>query len=73
MVIPEVMFGTETWSINTYIRNICGIRRSDRVRNSVIRERGSCDLIVVKRVERNVLKGFEHVERMEEESKRNVI
>ena len=49
------------------LRNIWGIRRVDRVRNSLIRERCGCGLSVMKRIERNVLKAFGHVESMGEE------
>ena len=41
-----------------YLRNICGIRRVDRVRNAIIRERCRCELSVLEKIERNVLKGF---------------
>ena len=36
------------------MRNICGIRRVDRVRNAIIRERCGCELSVLERIERNV-------------------
>ena len=36
--------------------NIYGIRRNDRVRNPLIRERCCCQMNVVNRAERNVLK-----------------
>ena len=51
VVIPTVIYGSETWSLIAqdrrkievfemiYLRNISGIRRVDRVRNSVIRVR----------------------------------
>ena len=48
------------------LRNICGIRRVDRVRNA-IRESCGCELSVLERNEGNVLKWFGHVERMGEE------
>ena len=44
------------------LRNVCGIRRVDRIRNSLIRER--CELSVLERMEGNVFKWFGHVERM---------
>ena len=47
------------------MRNICGIRRVDRGRNAVVRER--CELSVLERIERKVLKWFGHVERVGEE------
>ena len=46
------------------LRNICGIRRVDRVRNAIIREMCGCELSALERNERNV---FGHVERMGEE------
>ena len=49
------------------LRNICGIRRVDRVRNAIIKERCGCELSVLQRIERNVLKWFGHVGRMGEE------
>ena len=49
------------------LKNICGVRRVDRVRNTLVRERCGCELIVLERIERNVLKWFGHVERMGEE------
>ena len=40
------------------LRNICDIRRLDRVRNSLIRERCGWELSVLERMERNLLKWF---------------
>ena len=37
------------------VRNICGTRRVNRVRNAIIRERCGCELCVLERIERNVL------------------
>ena len=79
VVIPTVVYGSETWSLSAQerrkievfemmcLRNICGIRRVDRVRNTIIRERCGCELSVLERIERNVLKWFVHVKRMGEE------
>ena len=36
------------------MRNICAIRRVDRVRNVIIRERSRCELSVMKRIKRNM-------------------
>ena len=71
--IPIVVYGSETWSgekkIKVFqmmcLRNICAIRRVDRVRNS---QRCECELSVLERIERNVLKWLGHVERMGEEN-----
>ena len=56
VVISTVVSGSETWSlsarerrkievfemnIGSCLRNICGLRRVDRVRNAIIRERGA--------------------------------
>ena len=51
VVIPTVVYGSETWSLSAQerrkievfemmcLRNICGLRRVNRVRNALIRER----------------------------------
>ena len=49
------------------MRNICGIRRVDRVRNAITRERCGCELNVLERIDRKVLKLFGYVEKMDEE------
>ena len=70
-----MVYGSEAWSLSAQerreievfeVRNICDIRRVDRGRNA-IRERCGCELSVLERIERNVLKWFGHVERMREE------
>ena len=50
------------------MRNICGIKRVDRVRNTIIRESCGCELSVLERIVRSVLKWFGDVERMGEET-----
>ena len=79
VVVPTMVYGSETWSLSAQekrkieafemmcLRKVCGIRRVDRVRNSLIRERCGFGLSVLERIERNVLKWFGHVERMGEE------
>ena len=79
VLIPTVAYASETWSLSEQggrkvelfemkcVRNICGIRGVDRVRNTIIRERCRCELSVLERIERNVLKCFKHVGRMGEE------
>ena len=47
------------------MRNICGIRRGDRVRKAIIRERCGCELSVLERIERNVLNGLGMRKRLE--------
>ena len=49
------------------MRNICGLRRVNRVRSTIIREKCRCELSVPEGMERSVLKWFGHVERMGEE------
>ena len=68
----------EMWSLNAKerrkikafemicLRNICDTERVDRVRNSLIKERFGCELSVLERTERNMLKWFRHVEKMGE-------
>ena len=65
-----MVYGSETWSLSTRerrkievfemmcLRMICGIRRVDRVRNPLIRERCGSELSVLERIERNVLSGL---------------
>ena len=80
LVIPTVVYGSETCSLSAqestnievfemmYLRNICGIRIVDRVRNAIKRERWRCELSVLEIIERNVLKWLGHAERMGEET-----
>ena len=68
VVIPTVVYGSETWSLSAQersrievfemmcLRNICGLRRVGRVRNIIIRERCGCELSVLERIEKNMLK-----------------
>ena len=44
--------------------NICGVKRVDRVRNSLIRERCGCELNVLEIIERNVFKCFGNLEKL---------
>ena len=68
-------YGSETWALSAQesrvfemmrLRNMCGIRRVNRVRNAIIRERCGNELSVLEKIDRNVLKWFGHVERMGE-------
>ena len=75
IVIPTVVYGSETWSLSAKerskievfemmcLRNTCGIRRMDRVRNA-IREVCRYELCVLEKIERNVLKWFGHLKRI---------
>ena len=79
VVKQTVIYDSETWSLSTQerrkieifemtcLRNICGIGRADRLRNSLITERYGCELSVLEIKERKVLKWFRHVERMGKE------
>ena len=49
------------------LRIICGIRRVNRVKKSLISERCSCELSILERMKRNMLKWLRHVERLWEE------
>ena len=49
------------------LRNICDIRRVDSVRNAIINESCGCELSVLERIERNMLKWIGHIERRGEE------
>ena len=76
VVIPTMVYGSEMWSLSAgerrkmevfemmCLRNICGIRRMDRVRNAIMRERCRYELSILERIEGNVLKWFRHVEKM---------
>ena len=78
VVMPTVVYGWETWAFNAQerrkievcLRNTCGIRRVDRVRNAIIKERCRCEWSLLERIKRNMLKYFGHGERMEERSRR---
>ena len=68
VVIPTVVYGSETWSLSEQerrnievfemmcLRNICGLRKMDRVRNAIKREKFGCELSVKERIERKMLK-----------------
>ena len=43
---------------------MCGVTNIDRLRNEVVRQRSDLETHLVARVDRNVLRLFEHVERM---------
>ena len=70
-----MVYGSETSSLSAQerrkigvftrmcLRNICGIRRVDRVRSLQIREWCGCELSALERIGRNLIKYFGHVER----------
>ena len=69
-----MVYGSEKWSLSVQqrrklevfekmcLRSICGIRRVNRMKNLQMRKRFWCELSVLERVERNILKWFGHVE-----------
>src|SRR5215469_591497 len=80
IVVPKVMYGSETWSLNAKERNnlevfevkglrsMCGLSIRDRVRNVIIRERCGWERDLFSRYEQNVLKWYGHVMRKGEDS-----
>ena len=78
IVVPTVLYGAETWSLNVRekkrlnvmemkcLRNICGVTIRDRIRNEEIRRRVGVESDLVGRVGRCVLRWFGHIERMDE-------
>ena len=49
------------------LRNICSLRRTDRVPNVDIRRRRGKNVSVSQRIDQGILRWFRHVERMREE------
>jgi hypothetical protein len=49
------------------MRAMCGVSIMDRVRNEEVRRRCGSELCIGERIDRNVLRWYGHVERMEEE------
>ena len=48
------------------MRNICGVKRTDRVRNEEIRRRSRKKASESERMDQSILKWFGYVERMED-------
>ena len=79
IVEPSLLYGCETWVLNVRdrrrmeavemncLRNICRLRRIDRVPNVEIRRMCGRDVSVSQRMDQGVLRWFGHVERMENE------
>ena len=79
VIVPTVMYGSELWGLklserqklNVFemkcLRSMAGVSRRDRVRNEIVRERTGVRFALADRVDRNVLRWFGHVERMENE------
>ena len=60
VVVPTVMYGSESWGMKV-------TTRLDRVRNEVVRVRTGVRGELAARVDMNVLRWFGHVERMDNE------
>ena len=79
IIEPSLLYGCEMWPMNvherkrmeavemTCLRNICGLRRIDRVLNVEIRIRCGKNVSVSQRIDQGVLKWFGHVETMGDE------
>jgi len=79
IVVPTVMYGSETWGMKREeknkldvsemqcLRSMCGVTRWNRLRNVVVRERVGVREKLSKTVDRKVLKWFGHVERLGDE------
>ena len=79
IVEPSLLYGSEVWGLNVHerkrieavemncLRNICGVRRTDRVRNEEIRRRCRKKASVGERMDQSILRWFGHVERMEDD------
>ncbi|KAI5637059.1 acetyl-CoA carboxylase, central region domain-containing protein [Phthorimaea operculella] len=78
VLVPTLMYGSESWvwqkkhesRINAVemraLRSMIGVKLSDRIRNSVIRERCGLKEDIVTGIEKGMLRWFGHVERMNE-------
>ncbi|KAI5642761.1 hypothetical protein NE865_05287 [Phthorimaea operculella] len=78
VLVPTLMYGSESWvwqkkhesRINAVemraLRSMIGVKLSDRIRNSVIRERCGIKEDIVTGIEKEMLRWFGHVERMNE-------
>ena len=79
IIEPSLLYGCEVWSLKVHerkrmeavemncLRNICGLRRIDRVPNVEIRRRCGKKVSVSQRIDQGVLRWFGHVERMGDE------
>ena len=79
MVVPNVMYGLESWGmkvterqkLNVFemkcLRSMTGVSRLDSVRNEVVRARKGVRRELAARVDMNVLRWFGPVERMDNE------
>ena len=79
VVVPAVMYGSESWGIkvterqklNVFemecLKSMTGVSQLDRVRNEVVRARTGVKRELAARVDINVLRWFDHVERKDNE------
>ena len=79
VIVPTVTYGSESWGmkererrkLNVFemrcLRSMCGVSRLDRLRNEEVRERTGVREELADRVDKNVLRWFGHVERMDDE------
>ena len=78
VLVPTLIYGSESWvwqkkhksKINAVemraLRSMSGIKLSDRVNNSIIREQCGVKEDVVTKIEKGMLRWFGHAERMDE-------
>ena len=76
IIEPSLLYGYEVWTLNgcerkrmeavemNCLRNICGLKRTDRVPNVEVSRRCGKDVSVGQRIDQGVLRWFGHVERM---------
>ena len=76
IIEPSLLYGCEIWVLNVRdrkrmeavemncLRNVCGLRRIDRVPNVEIRRMCGKNVSVSQRMDQGVLRWFGHVERM---------
>ena len=79
IIEPTLLYGCEAWVMKARdrkrveavemncLRNICGVRRIERVSNAEIRRRCGKNVSVSQKMDQGVLRWFGHVERMENE------
>ena len=79
VIVPTVTYGSELWGmkererqkLNVFemrcLRSMCGVSRLDRLRNDVERRMTGVRKELAVRVDRNVLRWFGHVERMDDD------
>jgi (2Fe-2S) ferredoxin len=79
IVSPMLLYGSESWATSAAerrrmevmemkcMRAMCGITIMNRVRNEDVRSRCGSEVSIGERMDRNVLRWYGHVDRMEEE------